>query len=318
MPAARLVKINFKWRITREQGFALHLKNGFWQTAKQIHEAGNNDDIRTVKLFTSDTANALYLQPVAALALQGGRNGIITLMYALKRAVENYFQVESNEIEVTVMGEGNTPNILLYEAAEGSLGILSQIVENPSVFHSLMQEAFNLCFIKDGREIPDEELVPATYNDLLSYYNQFYHLNIDRRLIRESLRMLKDSNIEILTSKTFSSYDEHYNQLQATRDQNSSTEDAFLKYLYQRGLRLPDVAQPTIKGMYIRPDFQYKPNIFVFCDGTPHDNDPVTDDDRKKREVLRNEGYIVLTWNYREPLDEFTAKYPYIFRKVKS
>jgi hypothetical protein len=34
--------------------------------------------------------------------------------------------------------------------------------------------------LKEGVEIPEEELAPATYDDLLSYYNQSHHQVINR------------------------------------------------------------------------------------------------------------------------------------------
>jgi ATP-dependent helicase YprA (DUF1998 family) len=317
IPSARLVHINFKWKSSPDNGYALNLKNGYWQSKDQEKEEGKSDDIKRIKLFTTTTANALYIQPIKSLALKGDTNGVITLMYALKRAIENFFQVESNEIGATIMGESDTPNILIYEAAEGSLGILSQVVDNPTVYKAVMQEAFNFCFVKDENEVAEDELLPATYDDLLSYYNQIHHQVINRNYIRDALRMLKDSTVEVLTSKAFNSYDEHYQALQVARDHNSSTEDNLLKYLYKSGLRLPDEAQPKISDMYVRPDFLYKPNICLFCDGVHHDDDVIKKDDLEKRKALKDAGYQVLEWHYKQPLDEFVKKRPDIFKPVK-
>jgi hypothetical protein len=173
--------------------------------------------------------------------------------------------------------------------------------------------------MKDGVEIPEEELIPASYDDLLSYYNQIHHQAINRNYIRESLRMLKESDVEVLTSRSFSSYDEQYQSLQAARDPNSSTEDQFLKFLYKKGLRLPDEAQPIIPDMYVRPDFEYKPNIFVFCDGTPHDDPIVIKDDIEKRKALNDDGkYQVLVWYYKNSLDDFVTNRPDVFKQVRS
>ena len=105
--------------------------------------------------------------------------------------------------------------------------------------------------------------------------------------------------------------------MQAARDPNSSTEEKFLKYLYNHSLRLPDEAQPHIPNMYVRPDFLYKPNICVFCDGTPHDENSVKEDDMEKRNALKAAGYQVLTWYYMDSLDEFVGKRPDIFKKVR-
>ena len=241
-------------------------------------------------------------------------------MFALKRAIENYFQVESNEIGATIMGDEEAPNILIYEAAEGSLGVLSQLVESPITYSTIVKEAYDVCFFKDGIEIePDSngQYIPATYDDLLSYYNQYYHQQIDKNSIKGALENLIHSKVEILINKSFSNYDEQYQYMQATRDHNSSTEDKFLKFLYQHGLRLPDESQPRIPNMYVRPDFLYKPNVCVFCDGTPHDEDRVHDDDTEKRKALKNAGYQVLVWHYFDSLVDFVAKRPDIFKKVK-
>ena len=316
LPTCRIFKLNLKWRASRENGFTINLNTGYWQSKKQKEEKGEGDEIKDVKLFTSDIANALYIQPIKSLALGGGSNVVITLMFAIKRAIENYFQVESNEIGATIMGDQEAPNILIYEAAEGSLGVLSQIMDNPSLYKAIMTEAYKVCFFKNGVE-EEGEVLPATYDDLLSYYNQFYHQQIDRNLIRETLRSLTESAVEVLANKSFSSYDEQYQFLQSARDPNSSTEDKFLKYLYQHGFRLPDESQPRIPDMYVRPDFKYSPNICVFCDGTPHDTIRVQEDDSEKRLALKNAGYQVLVWHYLASLDEFVARRPDIFKRVK-
>jgi superfamily II DNA/RNA helicase len=319
IPAARLVHINKKWRNTDTEGFSIHTKKGIWQSANPDRRPNENpDDYRSVMPFTTVTANALFIQPVAALGVSGGANGVITLVYALKRAIENYFQVESGEIGVQVMGEQEVPNLMLYESAEGSLGILSQIVESPEVYQAVMDEAWRLCFSdKLGNEVPETELVPATYSDLLSYYNQYYHSKIDRNLIRVAITNLREAKIEVRTNKAFEDYDSHYAALMKGKDHNSSTEAKFLKFLYENGIRLPDGAQPSVNEMYVKPDFCYHPNIYVFCDGNPHDDANVKEDDAEKRLALKNSGYQVLVWYYKEPLELFIAKRPDIFKKVK-
>lgn len=317
LPACRIFKLNLKWRSSKELGFTINLNTGYWQSKKQKEENGDKDEVKDVKLFTSDTANALYIQPVKSLGLKGGGNGVITLMFAIKRAIENYFQVEANEIGATIMGEEDAPNILIYEAAEGSLGVLSQIMDNPSLYKAIMAEAYEVCFYKNGAE-EEGDVLPATYDDLLSYYNQYYHQLIDRNLIRAALKNLKQSAVEILSNKAFSSYEEQYTFLQSARDPNSSTEEKFLKFLYDRGLKLPDEAQPKVESMYVRPDFYYKPNVFIFCDGTPHDETNTKQDDYEKRNALKNAGYQILSWYYKDSLEDFIARRPDIFKPVRS
>jgi hypothetical protein len=72
-----------------------------------------------------------------------------------------------------------------------------------------------------------------------------------------------------------------------------------------------------VDEMFVRPDFYYKPNVFVFCDGTPHDNPEVKKDDTIKRAALKNAGYQVLSWYYKDSLEALIATRPDIFKKVK-
>lgn len=319
IPAATIVQVNEKWRVSKSQegGFRVNLKTGFWLKEDfEIPQDADPEQYRKIKLFTSDTANAIYIQPVGKLAVTS-RDDVVTLQYALKRAIENYFQIESREIGAMLMGETERPNILIYEAAEGSLGVLSQLVENVDAFKSIIDEAYKICFYKNGVPIPEDELLPASYDDLLSYYNQRDHQSIDKRNIRDALQRLLVSTSVQQSNNKYSSYEEHYAALEKARDPNSDTEKKFLKYLFENGLRLPDTAQPDMDAMYVRPDFLYLPNIVIFCDGKPHDGEQIKVDDKNKREALKSGGYQVLIWHYLQPLGEFVKSRQDIFRKVK-
>jgi hypothetical protein len=213
---------------------------------------------------------------------------------------------------VVAIGNPEAPNILLYEAAEGSLGILSQFVENIEVFHKVVAEAINLCRFDDP-----EYKEPASYDDLLSYYNQRDHKIIDRQLIKDALQKLSICSIEIQTNTGFKSYDEQYESMMRNLDPTSSTERKFIKHLYENGLRLPDAAQKRVDGIYVQPDFYYEPRIWVFCDGTPHDEPAVNADDETKRQAIRARGDEVWVYYYKDDLAATVAARPDIFRKVR-
>lgn len=157
---------------------------------------------------------------------------------------------------------------------------------------------------------------PASYNDLLSYYNQRDHAYIDRFLIKDALEKLKVCKIEIQGSGK-KNYEEQYQLLLRTIDPNSDTEKKFLEYLYDNNLKLPDSAQKTVAGVYVKPDFYYAPDFWVFCDGTPHDKPSIKDDDRQKRDAIRNAGHQVFEYYYQDDLDEIISKRPDIFKKVR-
>lgn len=312
IPAARMHYINKKWRSSPEKGFPMGMTSGLWKRKIQVEDGASNPErepIRNVMLFTTDVADALYLEPIAPLGLE--LDGVLTLQYALKRAIENIFQVESSEIGVQCMGGGDTPNIFLYESAEGSLGVLSRFVQSPAVFAQVIDEAVKVC------RFDEDPGIPATYNDLLSYYNQRFHKQIDRFLIRDALLKLKCCTIEIQTNKAYENYDAHFESLMKAMDPNSSTERQFLQYLRKHGLRLPDSAQQRVPGIYVQPDFFYEPDIHLFCDGTPHDQGRIKEDDAIKRQQLRSMGYKVIEYNYQNSLDDLVNSRPDIFKKVR-
>lgn len=310
VPAARLVHVNYQWRSAKNEGFPIGLVSGDWRSSIPEPDENRKEEFRLVKLWTSNVADALYIEPVQPLGLKP--DGVVTLQHALKRAIERVFQVEPNEIGVVAIGDPEAPNILLYEAAEGSLGILSQFVENVEVFHRVVAEAIALCRFDDS-----DYKEPASYDDLLSYFNQRDHTIIDRHLIQDALNKLRICTIEIQTNSGFRSYDDQYESLMRNLDPTSSTERKFIQHLYENGLRLPDAAQKRVDGLYVQPDFHYEPRIWVFCDGTPHDEPAVKADDETKRQAIMARGDEVWVYYYKDNLAEIVAARPDIFRKVR-
>jgi len=310
IPAARLIHVNCQWRAQRSEGFPVGLISGDWRGTMPVPDNNLREDFRLVKLWTSNVADALHIEPIQALGLNS--EGVLTLQYALKRAIELHFQVEPNEIGVIAVGDEKAPNILIYEAAEGSLGILSQLVEDVDLFHAIVETAIKLCRFDDP-----EYKGPASYDDLLNYYNQRDHTCIDRHLIKDALEKLRICNIEIQTNTNFRNYEDHYQALLRGLDPNSSTERKFIDYLYKNGLRLPDEAQKKVDGLFCQPDFYYEPRIWVFCDGTPHDEPAVQADDEIKRQAIIAKGDEVWVYYYKDNLADKVAARPDIFRKVR-
>jgi len=310
IPAARLIHVNRQWRAQQTEGFPVGMISGDWTSSMPEADANLKEEFQRVKLWTSNLADALYIEPTEPLGLKS--EGVITLQHALKRAIENVFQVEPNEIGVITVGDAESPNILIYEAAEGSLGILSQFVEDVGVFHQVIDQAISICRFDD-----EHYKGPASYDDLLSYYNQRDHKIIDRHLIADALQKLRICSIEIQTNSSFSDYDIQYQNLIKKIDPTSSTESKFISYLYNNGLRLPDEAQKRVDGLYVQPDFYYHPRIWIFCDGTPHDDPAVKVEDENKRQAIMAMGDEVWVYHYKDNLTEITASRPDIFKKVR-
>ena len=310
IPAARLVSVNKGWRSQRTEGFPMGMTSGNWRSSMPEPDPDSREEYRIVKLWTSNLADALYIEPIQALALDP--DGVITLQYALKRAIESVFQVEPSEIGVSTMGDPGCPNILLYEAAEGSLGILSQFVEDVTIFRKVVEMAEQVCRFDD-----EEYKAPASYNDLMSYYNQRDHQRLDRFLIRDALSKLMLADIEIQASAVFKDYEKQYQHMLRHMDPNSSTERMFIEHLHRNGLRLPDAVQKRVPGIYCQPDFYYEPRFWVFCDGSPHDELRIRKRDDEQRQLIIARGDEVWSWHYREDLAAKIARRPDIFRKIR-
>jgi superfamily II DNA/RNA helicase/very-short-patch-repair endonuclease len=324
LPSAQLVKINRKWRVSKAQaeGFAINTRTGQWLAEREVEEYRNDPEKRDlfarVKLYTTATANALYIEPCSKLNLQP--DGVLTLLYSLKRALEQHFQMEPRELAAELMGSPENPNIFIYESAEGSLGVLSQIVDNVEAFRDVAKIAYQICHFEDGEDKhPKGKLCEASYEDLLDYYNQRFHGRINRFQIKQALELLTDCRFD--NTPGLLTYGEQFQKIYSQTDPKSRMERALLDYLHSEGLRLPDRAQVNMSplGCYASADFVYeRERVAIFIDGAVHDLPQVAEADLTKRECLERLGWAVVEWNYRKPVSDFVKQYPTIFTKARS
>lgn len=333
-PSTRMVKVNEGLRRGQSQnGFAIDPANGKWLSKTDVEKYQKEvppRENKEVRLYTTITADTLYLQPMADLGLDA--NAVITLGYALKRAIERKYYLEENEIGMTVMGQGGepnkgpdekaTPNIMLYEATEGTLGVLSQLVEQGGAMRDVFTTAYALLhFDPHTRTDTEPEEPKASYRNLLSYYNQRDHDKLDRHAVKEALEKLMDC--EVLPKEGERDYDAQYQWLLGQTDPSSKLERQFLRELHHRGLKLPSRAQVSLKaetGHYISADFSYEREgkaTYVFCDGSVHDDPGQKADDEHKRSILRKAGHGVVEWYYLDPFEKLVERHKETFVKVK-
>lgn len=316
--STELIKINWKSKRTPSEGFAIDKRNGKWLSQKDLENQDILDNKKDVLIFVRDTADTLYIQPLSSLNLTPEQ--ITSLSFAIKRGIERLFQVEENEIGIRVMGTMDKPNILIYEASEGSLGILSQLIQEPVRMKELFIESYRCMHfdpITKNETDFGKSLPKASYQDLLSYYNQKDHDILDRRQIKDVLEQLMDFNYS--PTQGSNNYDDQYKYLLDSFDRNSATEKPFIDYLYKNRLSLPDKAQVNIKEFYINADFVYNTQdgiVLIFCDGSVHDDERVKQEDGHKRQLLRDAGYDVVVWHYSENIESLMLRRKDIFRKV--
>jgi hypothetical protein len=317
--ATELIKVNRKMRRSQADGFNINKSNGVWIKEKDLEKPEVAENKKEVMIFARDTADSLYVQPLANLELSPEQT--ISLSFALKRGIEKLFQVEENEIGATVMGNPEKPNILIYESSEGSLGILSQLIEEPQTLRKLFEESYRyMHFDPETREETErgKKLPKASYEDLLSYYNQIHHEKLNRHDIKIPLEQLMDCEFSVVQNSN--DREQQYEFLLENYDKNSNTELKLIRFLKDNNFALPDKAQVNIPQFYISADFVYNtPNgpALIFCDGSVHDLTSVKEDDKSKRDLLKDAGYDIIEWYYTESLEDLVKRRKDIFRKIK-
>lgn len=316
--STELIKLNRKARRSPKEGFSIDQRNGKWLSLKDLQKEETNQNKRDVHVFVRDTADSLYIQPLVDLDLSPEQT--ISLSYALKRGIERLFQVEENEIGVSVMGKKECPNILIYEASEGCLGILSQLIQEPQKLKELFIESYRcLHFDLDTNEETElgKSLPKASYQDLLSYYNQRDHEILNRYEIKEVIENLIQSDL-VATPKTIDR-ETHFDFLNQTINFNNDQAELLLKYLHKNNLTLPEKVNFKINDFDVIIDLGYNTDqgpVLVFCDGSIHDDEMVKLGDEHKRKLLRDAGYDIIVWHFTEPIENLVVRRKDIFRKV--
>lgn len=314
-PSATLYRINHGWRNRpSSEHFIVDLDRGeFWGTLpedEELEEWPGKAPARreVVRLAVRDTTNLLLvylLEPT----WQGNEDFMATLQYALQRGIENVFQVEEAELVSERIGEREFRAILYWEAAEGGVGVLKQLVQDPGALAAVARAALERCHFAEARE--EETCARACYRCLLSYTNQLDHQRLDRHLVKEALKRLATSRTYREIGKR--SYEEHYRWLRSLTDSRSELERRLIDHLYQTARRLPDEAQKPLADYPAVPDFFYTPNVCVFCDGAVHDEPAQAARDEEVRAELKDLGYRVVVIRYDRDLEEQIRAHADIF-----
>lgn len=318
-PAATLLRINSGWRGSGGRGFLVNFDNGEVPSRDQLGgnraSSSSQMSLQPIRLAVRATQNLLLVRLVQP-SLGNLQALETTLRYALKRGIEETFELEETELAAESIGQGSHRAILLYETAEGGAGVLRRLVEEPHALAEVAQVALEICHFQLSEEgIQDRrpECRAACYECLLSYANQREALQLDRYQIRDLLGLLANSRTELRSLGR--SRQEHLEWLRQLLDPRSELERRFLETLAAGGYRLPEDAQKAIADPDCVVDFFYSPNISIFCDGPVHDQPAQAERDRQLRSQLQGRGYRVLVLRYNQDLQEQLARYPEVFGK---
>lgn len=212
--AAQLWRINRGWRRRKNKnqlGFFINPLTGAWSKQENPDESDStnpseeslldNTPNQPIVPFVEDHRNILILTPTQSLTT----GNMATLQSAIKRGIEQTFQIEGAELVAEpIPNADNRRALLFYEAAEGGAGVLTRLANEPEQLAEVARNALRLMHFDvpenawrfedlsgterlraDGGRICEA----GCYQCLLSYYNQPDHENINR-MDPEILRLL--------------------------------------------------------------------------------------------------------------------------------
>ena len=327
-PAATLWRINLGWRRREEKsvyGFSVDAGTGEWTRDPQTPTDAEDDRVgggRTIQRITpyvEDSRNVLIVRPAAELS----EAAMVSLQHALKRAIEQEFQIEEAELAAEPLPDRDRrATILFYEAAEGGAGVLTRVASDPGAVARIARKALEVCHYRSESghwEGPadlvdqDDECEAGCYRCLLSYYNQPDHSMIDRR---------NEEMLDLLCRLTRGGHGRRPpregggDAVDELRNfSGSSLEKAWLAFVSLGGYRRPDKAQPYLEEFGTRPDFAYSDHqTLVFIDGPHHDGRLRQRADADLTRRLEDAGYTVVRFGTdRSQWDRVLRDYAWVF-----
>jgi len=318
--AADIWRINLGWtrRANKNQlGFVLDLERGYWQN-NQLDENDPDDPMterrERVIPYVQDHRNCLLF----AVDGRPGESVMASLQAALKNALQVEFQVEDQELAAEPLpSRGDRRVILFYEASEGGAGVLRRLVDDADALRRIARQALSLCHFdpEDGHDLDRapgarERCEAACYDCLMSYSNQPDHRVLDRQAIRDLLLQLAHAEVHPSPSEAPRA---HHLQLLLNAT-GSDLERRWLRFLDERGLRLPTAAQHLIPVCRTRPDFVYgEHRTAVYVDGSPHEFVDRQERDKQQSDCLEDAGWMVVRFRGQDDWVKVVAAHPNVF-----
>jgi very-short-patch-repair endonuclease len=299
------------------RGYLLDTMDGTFAKDDDLEKNKSGQDLRVrmVIPYVEDRRNALVMQLDDSISTEER----MALMYALKRAIEAEYQLESSELAVEPL-PGNTGDhawsrLLFFEAAEGGAGVLRRVATEDGQLAVVARTALRMLHFDPDTdadlhraEFAREDCAQACYDCLLSYSNQQDHQHLDRHVVKKLLEQLMRATTQVHPESEQSTED-WFDKLAKV---SNGLERRFLELLKEHGYQLPDKAQEIVDGYYACPDFAYHSgdnDVAIFLDGPIHDGDYQKQKDEEARARLEDEaGWTVLRFPYHDDDDGWLAK----------
>jgi len=271
-PAAQIWRINRGWRRRKDKrqlGFYINPITGSWSKQDNPDDTDQSESAEDKALrrvpnqrivpFVEDFRNVLILSPQQELS----QAAMATLQAALKRGIEQTFQIEDGELACEPLpNTDHRRRFLFYEAAEGGAGVLTRLANEPEQLAAVAKQALTLMHfeVPEGdwstedlnlqeqqTEAGEKFCEAGCYLCLLSYYNQPDHALINRQ-DKEVLNVLVAlANADVRVKEA----------VQETAPDAENLKQ-WLLVLEQRQLRAPDALHVSLMQGQIQADAQYK------------------------------------------------------------
>lgn len=322
--AATIWRVNLGLRSrdrTKPDGFVLDLEKGLWESQERLEQAQNGDaeemsaKVARVVPFVEDRRNCLLFEPRPVR----DKAFMATLQAALKNAIQVCFQLEESELACEALPSSQARNqILIYESAEGGAGVLRRLVEDgAAALVDVARVALELLHFDpvSGDDLSvsggsAEPCVAACYDCLMSYGNQRDHEDLNRHLVRDFLLAMSRGTLKV--SSGAMSREDHLAGL--IKQCESKLEKDWLRFLYDKDLRLPTRAQVFFKTCMTRPDFHYDDHqAVIYVDGPPHDFPDRQDRDKAQTTCMEDSGYQVIRFHHAENWEDVVKRNAFVF-----
>lgn len=265
-------RINKGWKrraLENQLGFYINPITGYWNKEENPDTDDNHDDSKEgedikaqkqrIVPYVQDFKNILILRPAKQLS----ENSMATIQAAIKRGIEQVFQIEDSELIVEALPNSSIRNaILIYEAAEGGAGVLTRIVSDSKLIGEVAVTALKTMHYTDidnchtveelianeeKREDGSSICEAGCYKCLLSYYNQSDHEKIDRRdndavnfLLQLTRVEVKDANASQEVSGNYKLINNKWAVLEQNKEERYvvvavEPDDEFKAYLNDHG-----------------------------------------------------------------------------------
>lgn len=254
---------------------------------------GTVDDInKNVVLFVEGRHDVVTLDVTAPSGVDPDEYAT-SLAHALSVGFQIAFSADQSEVdhEVYRTDESSQSRIVFYEREEGGVGLLHHLIDAEAWQRVAARALEILHFDTESGEDRTDACGRACYDCLLSFFNQFDHEKLDRRIVVPWLRQLAEGEVSL----DLAGAEDVWADL--LHDAVGSEADV-LEMIKRAGCPPPTGQHEVIREADDTPiaeaDLTWAGKVLCFIDGSPHDLEHVQRDDAAKRPRLKALGYKVV------------------------